>query len=418
MSNCNNILSFRLRWYRQNFLAFLRRYQHALFLVVFTTIPISGNSDFIFSILARVAQPVLSVIDSNGMLLSRLLTLMTVQVGFTVWIVLQKNAVLGNPLTRYLMSLPMSECQRWNLNLSVLLRGNNIAWLVFVAAIAYIIEGNGLTIDSFQGVINIFSVVCLVLFAQILWFYRSLFVASVLFFIDCIYLSSGLLLDGLGAIALSLVILVASLTSLIAFPHVFGAYLWMNTSAGKQRIINPTTMKPGKHSSLRSIFNIHLKTLFDSYVYSTILRLFIGLLISLFVITVLRQSGLTISVGHLAFFFSVISFIASETFSVLVAERKKILLLLDSLPIRSWFWYLVDSFIVFYLVLIMSAPVVVYLSIKKMISATNILEMSIYLLLLVSILFFVRSKLEKQGAVASAAICIAGTLGCFLYVSE
>ena len=416
MSDGNNILSFRLRWYRQNFLAFLRRYQHALFLVVFTTIPIAGNSDFIFAILAGVAQPVLSVIDTNGMLLFRLLTLMAVQVGFTVWIVLQKNAVLGNPLTRYLMTLPISESQRWNLNLGVLLRGNNIAWLVFVAAIAYIVQAKGLTIDSLQGILNIFSIVCLVLFAQILWFYRSLFVAFVLLFIDCIYLSSGLLFDGLGAIALSLVALVALLTSLIAFPHVFGAYLWMNVSAGKQRIINPTTIKPGKRSSLLSIFNIYLKILFDSYVYSTILRLFIGLLISLFIVIVLRQSGLTISAGYLAFFFSVISFIASETFSVLIAERKKILLLLDSLPIRSWFWYLVDSFIVFYLVLIMSAPVVVYLAIKKMISATNILEMSIYLVLLVSTLFFVRSNLEKQGAVASATICIAGTLGCFGYV--
>ena len=93
------------------------------------------------------------------------------------------------------------------------------------------------------------------------------------------------------------------------------------------------------------------------------------------------------------------------------------MLLLASLPVKPGFWFVLDSVVIYSMVMVLSSPVFSYAVMKHMIGLIEVVTLGVYVLLLVCLLFWVRNTFEKQGAVVSAAVCIMGTLLGFLCVA-
>ena len=250
-----------------------------------------------------------------------------------------------------------------------------------------------------------------------LWFYRSAVTFLLLLVVSVLYVASSLLHLSAIAVVVSSVFLVLLIFLLVYFPYLFERYLWLHVSVGDRSRSSQSIIFQDDSVSILGIMNIVFKVLFDAYLYSTIIRCGICFTLSFLVIYILRHSGLSLSLDYFVFYLSAVTFVASETYSVLRVERKKIMLLLVSLPVKPGFWFVLDSVVIYSMVMVLSSPVFSYAVMNHMIGLIGVVTLGVYVLLLVCLLFWVRNTFEKQGAVVSAAVCIMGTLLGFLCVA-
>ena len=409
----HNIMAYRLKWYRENFLAFLHRYQQMLLMVVFSLLPMAFSEDFLLGLIKLASSPIFSLFNSDITIHVRLLMLISVQTVYTLWIAMQKKAVTGSPLSEYLMTLPIKKQDCWNINLAVMLRANNIMWLPLIMAITSTILTQDTTLLITYNLINILSVACLIVLAQMLWLYRSTKIYLILLAVNILYVSTTLLEPSKTNTLFTVVVMALLAFTVKFFPQQVSVQLCLTLSTIKPNNRNASAIS--KRGGLIAIIAIHIKMLLAFFKIQTTYRMLVGILLSSLCIFILRKSGLTLSLEYLLLFMAIEVLIASEFFSLINTEREKTLPFISSLPIQKGFWLLLDSSSVLFLTMLMALPLLMH--VNGILHLTTLFTLLVFTSSLVVAQFLARKIFQKQAASASITLCITWSFIGFLFAT-
>jgi hypothetical protein len=134
------------------------RYKHVIIIfLILLAPPSSGALQFIINTLK---YPVDLFIHPAGGYLIVLCFIFLLQIGFILWVVMQKNALRGEPFRSYCRSLPISKRTLFNVDITLVIVGINILWVPFILEFVFILAQN----DSFGiKVTHLLSVILILL---------------------------------------------------------------------------------------------------------------------------------------------------------------------------------------------------------------------------------------------------------------
>lgn len=402
--NNNYFLTLRLKWYRQEFFIYIKRYRIALTFMALWILPIiAADYNVMVNFFKVVALPFIEVSNSNDVSSESIVYLALLQIFFVAWIANQKNAVIGNPLTTLVASFPISSLDIWKTNVLVVAYAGNFLWLVFFAPIIYFF--NALD-DGFLLLSRLFELVIialLIIVAQTAWIYRQLKLFFGVFILDGFYL----LLPRLDGEALGLCLMLLYIIFfgfiLVCFPKMFAGDLRIfsvEKSAKKGQTRSIALISP----SYFIIVSIYLRMLFGGSSVSTVVKIAAGGLVALLIVHILQVSQLEPNVSYIYICFSFFAFYASSIFPDLSLSRESMKPIFLALPIPRGYWFVCDCLAALCCFFIMSSPLLVYSIANNIFSILNMLFMLANCALLLLLLYPLRNSFKEHGGVAAFSL--------------
>jgi hypothetical protein len=394
------ILSHRIGWYNRTIAAYLKRYRHILLIALLLLLPSTSEVEMLIGLLDLIAMPLLNLALVGEAASKALAYLWTLSLIFSLWISLQREAILGEPFSTFLKTLPLDEQQTGYVDTVLVVLANNILWAFFIVPMLVVQYG-----DMDAGDVARFIVNCAVLIVYVH--------ALQLFVLHRNYLSAVTV-----AIAYSLYfVLILRLTTypgLVAgiFAVVGGLVLIQNhTLARRFSVDRMRFMQFGLFGKLsvytHSLVTIYLRILLGKYWISTLIRLVSVVAVGVIVGAVLnnnlnntQKENIQILIAYGVW--SV--FIVSGIYSHLYDERKSIMPFLKSLPTALLSWVFRDILVAYVSSMVLTVPLLVYLSGDQLISSIAIVLYMIYLVPLALLFYPVRTMMPRQGSVAAIVL--------------
>ena len=404
----------RKRAYYSAMKRYLVRYQHTIVVVIGCLLPFGIQSQMLAAIFSAVAHPIKIVSQATGGFLEQIVLLVGIQLIFMVWVVIQKNMILGAPLTTFCHTLPISVRSHWMTTLRVVIHANNIIWIFFLLALfqlgneSYQMLIGTIDIGYFENVtltlVRFLLLGMLVLLLQMALIYQRFEGVFSIIGIDVVLV----MLSGLESKVLSYTGLVIAVVAC--------CMLWWYLSNGprvkyfsRHSEVRRDDLPKSTMMTLSPILTISVKILLQERLAATASRIGFGVIASVFASYIVSEStvpGKEIDLYYVFIFLIFLTYVVSGLFCQLSEERKTIEPFLKSLPQRRYTWLLIDSAFIFIALLTSFIFFGVFLVITGKITIIALIPLFIYLFPLLMVLYPIRNSMEKQGSATALASCV------------
>jgi len=334
MTTYQLLLKYRLKWFRLKAKEFIQRYYMGLVgLVMFLPgVAMGDNFNLFFNALTSPFQQV-SLVSSS--MISKVLSLLLLQVIFLVFSRAQRQAITGGEFSNFMKSLPIMSKQSLKINLRLLLVSNHILWLVVFASFYYL---SGATVLELAR--NGF-LICLLITLQ----YVFVFKPQVKIVIRLVLISLMFVIDINSEYEIIRMLLLS-----------FLLFVFVRQLLNQKNLQSVYLLKQFQLIPLILKQNFYYQMLFKATLSSTIFRLIILL-------------AFIIGFGLISDFFAdknegdllpyalvleaIIAYYASGFFVCFDDQRQQMQPLFSSLPVKTLFWPIRDYFVVVLITFIM-----------------------------------------------------------------
>lgn len=177
----HSITAQRLHWYRECMSEKLTRYKHGLIIIIVLFVPTLAMLG------SFIAPPVLAVISPAPNSWQVLGYQVLIQIVFLSWLILQSDAVSGQPAREFINTLPLRMQSILLTDVTILAVANILLWLPILFALILapykMIDGMSEYLSFFLRTANLItSVVCV----QLIWIYQRRFFLIYIFIADLI----------------------------------------------------------------------------------------------------------------------------------------------------------------------------------------------------------------------------------------
>lgn len=218
MSNITGyLLRLRVRWYFHALRQFEVKFRQALILIV-------GLGPGLL-LIAIIPYMVMSIVGSDLKTLNDFLILCLFEVLCLLWVMCCGNAVKGEPLNRYVNSLPLSKFQCYSIDLGVLLVANFIAWILLIVGVYLMLHKESDALSVMILMARIVILAALTLTVQMVWFRGARFFLIFILIINFLFVASkslhsyALLLGIAGIIAMIFILNLFNITYAAGLQH-------------------------------------------------------------------------------------------------------------------------------------------------------------------------------------------------------
>lgn len=397
LSSRDPLFKHRLEWYRRQMLDKLLKYKHMIVIIVALCVPTFAG---LFSL---IASSLLIIFKSDIPSWQSFLALLLWQSLGLIWVTMQKQAIMGGAIREYISTLPLSHWRQLAIDLRLLVIANNLLWIPLIIAIFY----NGFagvppTSNYLLWILQFLFFILALLALQLNWLNQRYIHIFVIFAADFLAILSLHYLNTIIHSCLLIMAIAVAAYSLLSLQQTnFSKYFF--SFGGWKPISNLIAPR------LFPVLAIQWAILFRYSRLQTGLRLTGIILLLLCLWGILLVGNQAIQKSHfIHIILTVETLIISGFYPHLYEAHQHHHGYFTSLPLTSIFWLLKD--VIFMLTITVLIGVIaispfVYLGITP----TNAATMVILQIPLCIMLYPIRNKLNRQGAVV--AIVTAGLWG-------
>lgn len=390
------MLQYRLIWYRRIMAERLLRFKHAIILVLASAVPAIPAIPHI------LGSPLLFVLSAHPQSPAWLISFssLLIHIAYVLWIAVQKGAIIGGNTRKYLLTLPISNTLWEKTDFKLLLIANSVFWLPILFSFIYIFIPSNPTNDPPA----LMSLHWLLLTSSLLisqWLYLQKRLDMLLF---VLFFTSGIL--GLVTIVtnthldISITLIGIIFNGLIGTQHELFAHLLPKKEL-KTKIIRHKSFT--QHTLWRKwsgLLKINFSILFRGYRQESYLRLFLCLasLALIYQLSLFSSAGIEFMYPFAG---AACLLITSGWYNKLVIERQKYRLFLNSLPIQAGFWVFLDIFTLSSLIFLMQLVFFIPYFIAQEFKFSTFLTLMLAEIPLTTLIYICQTRLSKQCLLAS-----------------
>lgn len=390
-----------MRWYWHSVGVYARRHLHIALIVLACLLPTVRWESFLRSLANLVSNPIFTLTDTSASSGQHTIALLVIAAVFALWARVQREAVVGDPLTQFTRSLPMDEATNLLLHCRVMSVANNAAWGLFVLPLVMAPYHDFGLMEVGLLLLTIINMIvfCLVLQVALLFYAGSLLILlPLLVSVECLVMQIPV--DAFRLFALLLCLpsmlvltkyysLIGRFANGIAIPH-FGR---------SSLHFRPSVILPLAALYWRLVSR-------EEFTKTTLLVGFYVLLCATLIFLMIKDNGLP----YFQNFMVILSFVVSGYYCVFYDRRQGLEALFYSMPISLHTMAVWDIAIAIITVTLLSAPLAVYADFYGYFSMLSYLSLLILQVPLLVGLYFVRNFMPKQGGPMAFSLSVVWVL--------
>jgi len=201
------LLRLRVRWYLHAVRQFEVKFRQAAILIF-------GLGPGLL-LLAIIPYWVSAIVGPELDLASDFFFLCLFEILCLLWVMCCADAVKGEPLDRYIQTLPLNGFQRYSVDLAVLCLANLIGWVLLIAGLCLVLHKESSVLNAILLLLRTALLAALVITVQIIWF------RGARYFIAFVLPINFLFIESKGLHSFWLLLGVAGLMALIFILNLF-----------------------------------------------------------------------------------------------------------------------------------------------------------------------------------------------------